>query len=91
MSCSRTQHGDACGDGTQDLSIRSPTLYHYATALPQRYYDENALFSFIKDTFHRTSLRRLKHIVTGKRSSVSVFYYLIIITALLVKTVYKRK
>ena len=34
MSCSRTQHGDACGDQTQDLSIRSPTLYHYANALP---------------------------------------------------------
>ena len=34
VSCSRTQHGDACGDRTQDISIRSPTLYHYATALP---------------------------------------------------------
>ena len=34
MSCSRTQHAVACGDRTQDLSIRSPTLYHYATALP---------------------------------------------------------
>ena len=34
MSCSRTQHGAACGDQTQDLSIRSPTLYHYATMLP---------------------------------------------------------
>ena len=32
---SRTQHGDACGDRTQDLSIRSPTLYHYATAHPK--------------------------------------------------------
>ena len=35
MSCSRTQRGDACGVRTQDLSIRSPTLYHYATALPK--------------------------------------------------------
>ena len=26
MSCSRIQHGDACGDRTQDLSLRSPTL-----------------------------------------------------------------
>ena len=26
MSCSRTQHGHACGDRTQDLSIRSPTF-----------------------------------------------------------------
>ena len=35
MPCSRTQHGDACGVRTQDLKIRSPTLYHYATALPK--------------------------------------------------------
>ena len=34
MSCSRTQHGDTCGDRTQDLWIRSPMLYHYAAALP---------------------------------------------------------
>ena len=33
MSRSRTQRGDACEDRTQNLSIRSPTLYHYATAL----------------------------------------------------------
>ena len=39
MPCSRTQHGDACGDRTQDLSIRSPTLYHYATALPMAKYE----------------------------------------------------
>ena len=32
MFCSRTQHGAACGDRTQDLSTRSPTLDHYATA-----------------------------------------------------------
>ena len=31
MSCSMTQHGDACGDQTQDLSIRSLMLYHCAT------------------------------------------------------------
>ena len=30
-----TQHSTACGDRTQGLSIRSPTLYHYATALPK--------------------------------------------------------
>ena len=30
----RTQHGAACGNRTQDLTIWSPTLYHYATALP---------------------------------------------------------
>ena len=34
MSCSRAQHGAACGDRTHDLSILSPTLYHYAIALP---------------------------------------------------------
>ena len=34
MTCSRTRHGDACGDQTLDLSIRSPTLDHYSTALP---------------------------------------------------------
>ena len=34
MSYLRTQHDDACGDRTQDLSIQSPMLYHYATALP---------------------------------------------------------
>ena len=33
MSCSWTQHGVACGDRTQDLSIRSPTLYNYTIAL----------------------------------------------------------
>ena len=33
MSCSRTQHGDG-RSRTQDLSLRSPTLYHWATALP---------------------------------------------------------
>ena len=34
-SCSRTQHGAACEDRTQDLSILSLMLYHYATVLPQ--------------------------------------------------------
>ena len=33
MSCSRTQHGAACGNQTQDPSIRSPMLYYYATTL----------------------------------------------------------
>ena len=31
MSCSRTQQGDACGDRTQDFTIRSQMLYYYAT------------------------------------------------------------
>ena len=30
MSCSRTQHG-----GGRSFSLRSPTLYHWATALPK--------------------------------------------------------
>ena len=34
MSCSRTQHGGG-RSRTPDLSLRSPTLYHWATALPQ--------------------------------------------------------
>ena len=34
MSCSRAQHGDPCGDRTQDLLIQSPTLYHNSVALP---------------------------------------------------------
>ena len=33
MSCSRTQHGVG-RFRTPDLSLRSPTLYHWATALP---------------------------------------------------------
>ena len=34
VSCSRTQHGGG-RFRTPDLSLRSPTLYHWATALPQ--------------------------------------------------------
>ena len=34
VSCSRTKHGDLSEDRTPDLSLRSPTLYHYATAPP---------------------------------------------------------
>ena len=34
MSCSRTQHGGG-RFRTPDLSLRSPTLYHWATALPK--------------------------------------------------------
>ena len=33
MSCSRTQHGSG-RFWTPDLSLQSPTLYHWATALP---------------------------------------------------------
>ena len=34
MSCSRTQHSSG-RFRTPDLSLRSPTLYHWATALPK--------------------------------------------------------
>ena len=37
MSCSMVQHGAACGDRTQDFSIRSLMLQHYATALPLQF------------------------------------------------------
>ena len=37
MSCSRTQHGGG-RSRTPDLSLRSPTLYHWATALPYTMY-----------------------------------------------------
>ena len=36
MSCSRTQHGGG-RFRTPDLSLRSPTLYHWATALPKEW------------------------------------------------------
>ena len=34
VSCSRIQHVDLSEDRTPDLSLRSPTLYHQATAPP---------------------------------------------------------
>ena len=34
VSCSRIQHGDPNEDRTPDLSLRYPTLYHYAAAPP---------------------------------------------------------
>ena len=42
MSCSRTQHGGG-RSRTPDLSLRSPTLYHWATALPHNKYIENLI------------------------------------------------
>ena len=55
VSCSRTQHGGG-RFRTPDLSLRSPILYHWATALPHRgvtrnlntiYYDFPLQFSHI--------------------------------------------
>ena len=34
MPCSRLQQDATHGDRTQDFTIWSPMLYHYATALP---------------------------------------------------------
>ena len=48
MSCSRAQHGAVCGNRTQELSIWSPMLYHYATALPQK---NLKLYSHIKMSY----------------------------------------
>ena len=47
VSCSRTQHGDACGVRTHDLSIQSPTLYRYATGLPNTTCGRKKKSSFI--------------------------------------------
>ena len=33
-SCSRIQHGDLSEDRTPDLSLRSPTFYHFLLDLP---------------------------------------------------------
>ena len=60
MPCSRTQHGDACGVRTQDLSIRSPTLYHYATALPF------SIFDHILAAIEHKSFVTTAHPPTGK-------------------------
>ena len=49
MSCSRTQHGGG-RSRTPDLSLRSPTLYHWATALPMAlrvYIFENSRMSHL--------------------------------------------
>ena len=47
MSCSRTQHGGG-RFRTPDLSLRSPTLYHWATALPQWKGKRPVFFFFFK-------------------------------------------
>ena len=75
MSCLRTQHSDACGNRTQDLSIRNPMLYHYATALPCTTIQSNLqLKDYIQD------FRCINHIFyayytwleTENRSDVSI-------------------
>ena len=68
MSFSRTQNGTASGDRTGNLSIWSPMLYHFTTALP--------LFSIC---FHCLPLQidKLCLILAGKirtESAVTVRY-----------------
>ena len=60
MPCSRTQHGDACGVRTQDLKIRSPTLYHYATALPMNTFELYSIQTFSRSprTFLSTAVKK---------------------------------
>ena len=53
MSCSRTQHGGG-RFRTPDLSLRSPTLYHWATALPRNFdfgYVSNNIIKLSKITW----------------------------------------
>ena len=59
MSCSRTQHGDACGDRTQDLSIRSPTPQ--STTTPPRSLKEKAEMEHIV-----TCIISIQYILRGK-------------------------
>ena len=62
MSCSRTQHGDG-RSRTPDLSLRSPTLYHWATALPLSM--SNDKFShtlMINGTTFNSNMGRVKRI-----------------------------
>ena len=51
MSCSRTQHGGG-RSRTPDLSLRSPTLYHWATALPGSYSERTLDYDIIYRTLH---------------------------------------
>ena len=49
MSCSRTHHGGG-RSRTPDLSLRSPTLYHWATALPSSRMEKSTLIRMEKST-----------------------------------------
>ena len=54
MSCSRTQHGGG-RSRTPDLSLRSPTLYHWATALPR--YQMQSITIFYEKRWKQQSKR----------------------------------
>ena len=58
MSCSRTQHGGG-RSRTPDLSLRSPTLYHWATALPLMWSTQDLLEyiqKWVLSTYSSTSV-----------------------------------
>ena len=50
MPCSRTQHGVASADRTQDLSIRSLMHYNYATAIPTHILKQVFGFNMMKQS-----------------------------------------
>ena len=53
MSCSRTQHGGG-RSRTPDLSLWSPTLYHWATALPVLNHEKMCIKSRLQRGFFET-------------------------------------
>ena len=55
MSCSRTQHGGG-RFRTPDLSLRSPTLYHWATALPHQIIWLQCFKAFYRIHVHNNSI-----------------------------------
>ena len=91
MSCSRTQHVEACGDRTQDLSIRSLTLYHYATAPPKskifknihNFHDEKMLECIMFDKMlelHEYKVVQPESALNDLRRKIFFFFYFYIIS-----------
>ena len=60
MSFPRTHQGDACGDRTQGLSIQSPRLYHYATALPRAILFSGSL-GILENNYRELGVTRREH------------------------------
>ena len=74
MSCSRTQHGGG-RSRTPDLSLRSPTLYHWATALPSQIgiLDWNRQSQFIMlNNMSRSMTKPTKWHVRPARTQISL-------------------
>ena len=75
MSCSRTQHGGG-RSRTPDLSLRSPTLYHWATALPDK-----ILWDFYKITLElphnsqKPSFKCKKFVTNTIKSALCLFLH----------------